>query len=99
MINKKIIIASRNSNLAKTQTELVVSKLKHAGYKNIENYGGWSQRTFTIFFILSILVGIIGIVMGFIGISSKSIIKKLQGKIILITGFISLFLGLGNLIF
>ena len=67
--------------------------------KNIENYGGWSQRTFTIFFILSILVGIIGIVMGFIGISSKSIIKKLQGKIILITGFISLFLGLGNLIF
>ena len=36
MINKKIIIASRNSNLAKTQTELVVSKLKCAGYKNIE---------------------------------------------------------------
>ena len=36
MINKKIIIASRNSNLAKTQTELVVSKLKYAGYKNIE---------------------------------------------------------------
>tara|TARA_B100001939_G_scaffold203066_1_gene174577 strand:+ start:275 stop:1192 length:918 start_codon:yes stop_codon:yes gene_type:complete len=36
MINKKIIIASRNSNLAKTQTELVVSKLKYAGYKNIK---------------------------------------------------------------
>ncbi len=36
MINKKIIIASRNSNLAKIQTELVVSKLKYAGYKNIE---------------------------------------------------------------
>ena len=36
MINKKIIIASRNSTLAKTQTELVVSKLKYAGYKNIE---------------------------------------------------------------
>ena len=35
-INKKIIIASRNSNLAKTQTELVVSKLRYAGYKNIE---------------------------------------------------------------
>ena len=67
--------------------------------KNIENYGGWSQRTFTIFFILSILGGIIGIVMGFIGISSKSIVKKLQGKIILITGLISFFLGLGNLIF
>ena len=36
MINKKIIIASRNSTLAKTQTELVVSKLKYAGYKNIQ---------------------------------------------------------------
>ena len=36
MINKKIIIASRNSTLAKTQTELVVSKLKYAGYDNIE---------------------------------------------------------------
>ena len=36
MINKKIIIASRSSILAKTQTELVISKLKHAGYKNIE---------------------------------------------------------------
>ena len=36
MINKKIIIASRNSNLAKTQTELVISKLKYAGYKNIK---------------------------------------------------------------
>ena len=36
MINKKIIIASRNSNLAKNQTELVISKLKYAGYKNIE---------------------------------------------------------------
>ena len=36
MINKKIIIASRNSTLAKTQTELVVSKLKYAGYQNIE---------------------------------------------------------------
>ena len=36
MINKKIIIASRNSTLAKTQTELVISKLKYAGYKNIE---------------------------------------------------------------
>ena len=36
MINKKIIIASRNSTLAKTQTELVVTKLKYAGYKNIE---------------------------------------------------------------
>ena len=38
MINKKIIIASRNSNLAKTQTELVVSKLKYAGYKNRKNF-------------------------------------------------------------
>ena len=36
MINKKIIVASRNSTLAKTQTELVVSQLKYAGYKNIE---------------------------------------------------------------
>ena len=36
MINKKIIIASRNSTLAKTQTELVVSKLRYAGYKDIE---------------------------------------------------------------
>ena len=36
MINKKIIIASRSSALAKTQTELVISKLKHAGYNNIE---------------------------------------------------------------
>ena len=36
MINKKIIIASRNSNLAKIQTELVISKLKYAGYENIE---------------------------------------------------------------
>ena len=36
MINKKIIIASRNSPLAKTQTELVISKLKYAGYNNIE---------------------------------------------------------------
>ena len=36
MINKKIIIASRSSTLAKTQTELVISKLKHAGYNNIE---------------------------------------------------------------
>ena len=36
MINKKIIIASRNSTLAKNQTELVVSKLKYAGYKNIK---------------------------------------------------------------
>ena len=36
MINKKIIIASRNSTLAKIQTELVISKLKYAGYKNIE---------------------------------------------------------------
>ena len=36
MINKKIIIASRNSTLAKTQTELVISKLKYAGYQNIE---------------------------------------------------------------
>ena len=36
MINKKIIIASRNSTLAKTQTELVISKLKHAGYDNVE---------------------------------------------------------------
>ena len=36
MINKKIIIASRNSNLAKAQTKLVVSKLKYAGYENIE---------------------------------------------------------------
>lgn len=38
MINKKIIIASRNSTLAKTQTELVISKLKHAGYNNIEKH-------------------------------------------------------------
>jgi hydroxymethylbilane synthase len=36
MINKKIIIASRSSTLAKTQTELVVTKLKLAGYDNIE---------------------------------------------------------------
>ncbi|RPH08908.1 MAG: hydroxymethylbilane synthase [Alphaproteobacteria bacterium TMED194] len=36
MINKKIIIASRSSTLAKTQTELVVTKLKLAGYNNIE---------------------------------------------------------------
>ena len=36
MINKKISIASRNSNLAKAQTKLVVSKLKYAGYENIE---------------------------------------------------------------
>ncbi len=36
MINKKIIVASRNSTLAKTQAELVVSKLKNVGYKNIE---------------------------------------------------------------
>ena len=36
MINKKIIIASRSSTLAKTQTELVVTKLKIAGYNNIE---------------------------------------------------------------
>ncbi len=36
MINKKIIIASRNSPLARTQTELVISKLKYAGYNNIE---------------------------------------------------------------
>ncbi len=36
MRNKKIIIASRNSTLAKIQTELVVSKLKYAGYENIE---------------------------------------------------------------
>ena len=36
MINKKIIIASRSSTLAKTQTELVISKLKHAGYNNVE---------------------------------------------------------------
>ena len=36
MINKKIIIASRNSTLAKIQTELVISKLKYAGYKNVE---------------------------------------------------------------
>tara|TARA_Y100000589_G_scaffold332016_1_gene388594 strand:+ start:66 stop:983 length:918 start_codon:yes stop_codon:yes gene_type:complete len=36
MINKKIIIASRNSTLAKIQTELVIAKLKCAGYKNIE---------------------------------------------------------------
>ena len=36
MINKKIVIASRKSNLAKVQLELVVMKLQHAGYKNIE---------------------------------------------------------------
>ena len=36
MINKKIIVASRSSTLAKIQTELVVKKLNHAGYDNIE---------------------------------------------------------------
>ena len=36
MINKKIIIASRNSTLAKKQTELVISKLKNIGCYDIE---------------------------------------------------------------
>ncbi len=36
MIKKKIILASRNSTLAKIQTELVIAKLKYLGYKNIE---------------------------------------------------------------
>ncbi len=36
MINKKIIIASRSSNLAKNQTEIVISKLKNVGCNDIE---------------------------------------------------------------
>ena len=36
MINKKIIIASRSSNLAKKQTEIVISKLKDVGCNDVE---------------------------------------------------------------
>ena len=36
MINEKIIIASRNSSLAKAQTELVISELAKVGFSNIK---------------------------------------------------------------
>ena len=36
MINQKIIIASRNSNLARAQTELVISELEKVGFSNIK---------------------------------------------------------------
>ena len=61
--------------------------------ENIENYGGWSQRTFTVFVILSILIGIFGLIIGIIGINSQNIVKKKQGNILLIIGLISMFLG------
>ena len=61
--------------------------------KNIENYGGWSQRTFNFFGALSILVGFFGLIIGIVGMNSENIVKKKQGNILLVTGLISMFLG------
>ena len=66
--------------------------------KNIENYGGWSQRTFKVLGILSILIGIFGLIIGIIGINSQNIVKKKQGNILLVVGLISMFVGTMSLL-
>ena len=92
------------SNDYQKQNSLPPDVLENLGWKkihkikNIENYGGWSQRTFSVFSILSILIGIFGLIIGIVAMNSDNIVKKKQGNILLVVGLISMFLGAMSLL-
>lgn len=89
----EILSAQKSTNGLPNDVTQNLSWTKVHKIINPENYGGWSKKSHNLYLVLSLLLGIVGVIIGLVGITSNNKVKKNQAKTVLLMGILSMFIG------